>query len=167
MNPILLVVMMDLSYWNHEPFPEVLLCCVISGCHKIRLYLMNCSSQWDCRFASVCRPSVERRILGEWYGWKCRSVSVNVSVITDALYCHTQVCGLFCFPQIGCIAQYTFPAALHIKTLRRQRSLHCALICVLITSGFHDQCPVALGNLPSTESIPSNPYHPNTVLFIF
>lgn len=74
MNPILLVVMMGLSCWNHEPFPEVLLCCVISRCHKIRLYLMNCSSQWDCCFVSVCRPSVEHRILGEWYGWKCRSV---------------------------------------------------------------------------------------------
>lgn len=80
----------------------------------------------------------------------------------------TQRCVVcFVFLRVNCTVLHTYPAALHIKTLQRQRSLHCALIHVPITSGFDAQCPVGLGNLASKESIPSNAYYTNTVLFIF
>lgn len=99
--------------------------------------------------------------------WLKMQISVSQCLITDALYCHTKVCGLFCFSQGKLHGVAYLPCCLAHQNLQRQRSLHCALIHVPITSGFDAQCPVGLGNLASKESIPSNAYYTNTVLFIF
>lgn len=155
-------------------FQEVLFCCVISGCHKIRFYLRNCSSQWDCCFIWVCRPSMEQQNFG-WMG-----VGIDVSqCLCDyrlPVLLHRGVWfGLggcfFSSNRVNCTVQYTYPAAVHIGTFQRQRTfswtccLHCALSCVCIASDFDYQWLLAAGL--GYVIFSSSGCYSNTVLFIF
>ena len=154
---------------------EVLFCCVISDVIKwgFTWWIALCSG--IAALYGFVDLQWSSSILGEWDVWRCGStLSHCLSDYKLPVLPHRGVRFEF-FPQIGWTAQCSIlnPAALHIRTFQRRRSLLAErAVCICWVAHAWPQASITSAQrLLATRLLyivfSSNGYYSNTVLFIF